>query len=37
MFEFERYLIFIFGAIVGSALTSTIQYIIMALYERKKR
>lgn len=37
MFEFERYLIFIFGAVVGSSVTMTVQYIIMAIYERKKK
>ena len=37
MFEMERYLILGAGALLGSAFTMTIQYIIAAFYERRNR
>lgn len=37
MFEMERYLILGVGALLGSAFTMTVQYIIAAIYERRSR
>lgn len=37
MFEIERYLILCAGALLGSAFTMTVQYIIAAIYGRRSR